>query len=359
VSVGIKVGTLISRVLSLIKPIMPRHTKHPSDSSRSYIEGITKILSLIKNLEMKKLTLSGVLILLIMTGFSQVQCPDYFKRNNGTCGDNSTSEMQLYYEFGCPKEPLPIIDSVYYNGIKVEVTFREPSAEFCKLNYVNYCIISGNIPPAIKLNIYMTFGDSAYGIPGGRHVMCTVINGGPLPIILNSFSLSRRNNNVSVFWKSTNETNIASYDIQRSYDNITYVSIATIASHNATGNTITNYSFVDNNISKNVSYYRIKVNSTGIPSIYSDVKTVNGMKITGDVVFYPNPVSANSLVTLSEAYSQCTIQIIDNSGRLVQTVSLQNNNTFRLNNLTKGLYFIKLINTETGKTSVQKMAVAE
>jgi hypothetical protein len=313
----------------------------------------------IKIPEMKKLTLTGVLILLVVAGFSQLQCPSYFKRNNGICGNGvSTSEIQLYFDPACPTQGLPGIDSIYYEGARLAVTFMAPDDQYCKLHYINYCITSGNIPPANSLDIYLNYGDSAYGIPGGGQVLCTVIEGNPLPIMVNSFLARRSYDRVSIVWQSANENEVSGYEIQRSYDGLTFMSIATLACKNAAGDIAASYSYSDNNVAKSTSYYRIKVNSTKGFSSYTDLRAIEGMKAGAGVNFYPNPVYANSVITLSQSYAGGIVQIIDNSGRIAQSIYLTNSNSFKLGNLAQGLYFIKIINKESGVVCVQRMEVA-
>jgi hypothetical protein len=311
---------------------------------------------------MKKFTLGGALCLLILTGFSQVECPSFFKVNNGSCsGGAGTSSMLLYWNNGCPSLPLPVIDSVYYQGAKLNIVFMSPDGSNCtQHHYISYCITSGNIPPATHLNIFMNFGDS---VNGGGHgsgtIDCDVIAGGPLPIIISSFMANRNSNHVTVLWKTAQETDVMNYEVQRSYDNISFQSIATVTSHNAPDNVTTTYTFSDQNIAKNVSYYRIKVNDVHGLATYTDTRAVSGLKAVGEVSIYPNPARDNSILSLSQVYTQALVQIIDNSGRLVQSSSLMNSNSFRLNNLTKGLYFVKIINKENGETTVQKITVAD
>src|SRR5436853_5441862 len=102
----------------------------------------------------QKFTLSAVLILVTVVGFSQ--CPSFFRRNNGngTCGGQS-SEMRLYFPT-CPVTPLSM-DSIYINGVKANVTIGSPDASNCsKSGYVSYCF-TGNLPPANSLQVFFTY----------------------------------------------------------------------------------------------------------------------------------------------------------------------------------------------------------
>jgi hypothetical protein len=311
---------------------------------------------------MKKFTLCGALCLLILTSFSQVTCPSFFKVNNGSCGNGAgTSQMQLYWNAGCPSDPLPVIDSVYYNGANLHITFMAPDGSQCaQHNFIGYCITSGNIPPATHLQIFMNFGDST---GGGGHgsgtINCDVVAGGPLPIIISGFWTNRSSNHVQVLWKTAQETDVANYEIQRSLDNMTFQSIGTLACRNAPDNVITTYSFTDENTSKNVTYYRVKVNDVHGRFTYTDTKAVIGMKASGEVVIYPNPVTSGSVINIYPMFAQSTVEIVDNSGRLVQSTSLQNSSKLQLNNITRGMYIVRITNKETGEILVKKITVAD
>ena len=78
--------------------------------------------------------------------------PVSFKRNNGngTCG----SEAQIRVAFNLLPDYLPAIEEIKYEGRTIPVVFGDIDAsQLAKKGYVSYCILSGNIPPAIKLAI--------------------------------------------------------------------------------------------------------------------------------------------------------------------------------------------------------------
>jgi hypothetical protein len=83
------------------------------------------------------------------------------------------------------------------------------------------------------------------------------------------------------------------------------------------------------------------------------------MKLAGEIIIYPNPVRSGSLINIYPSFTQSTVEIVDNSGRLVQKVELQNSSKVQLNNLTRGMYIVKITNKDTGETLVKKITVAE
>jgi hypothetical protein len=78
--------------------------------------------------------------------------PVSFKRNNGngTCG----GEAQIRVAFNLLPDYLPVMEEIKYEGRTIPVVFGDIDAsQLVKKGYVSYCILSGNIPPAIKLAI--------------------------------------------------------------------------------------------------------------------------------------------------------------------------------------------------------------
>jgi hypothetical protein len=310
---------------------------------------------------MKKIILSAVLCLLLSAGFSQIQCPSYFRVNNGSCGGAGTSELDLYFDGGCPSVPYPVIDSVYYQGEKLDVTFLTPDGSNCEAhNYISYCISSGNIPPSIMLTIYTNYGDSTGGgTQGSGIIVCDVVAGGPLPVIVTGLWTSRNSSHVVTRWETTQEIDILNFQLQRSFDGVSFQNLATLPSR-GTGIATTSYTFTDNNnYSKNLTFYRLRINDIHGGYTYSYIKDVSGMRTGNDVGLYPNPAGGNSLIHLSQSYTEGTVQILDNSGRLMQTISLQSTGSFQLHNLNRGMYMVKITDKTSGEVLVKKITVTD
>ncbi len=213
---------------------------------------------------MKKFfTLSTALILLAITTFAQTtpgnntECPTIYdiKRNNGgnfpqgqgTCGGDA--EIRLYVR-SCPSNP-PRLDSIYYEGKKLQglqfghgnIRDGYPDASNCgKPNsYLSYCVYGSNIPPAKKLTFYFTYTFSN----GTTNTKCEVPEGGPLPVNLSSFLVARTGSDVSLNWKTEIEMNAVNFEVQRSYTNTNYSTIATVAGV-VNGSSSKSFSYVDN-----------------------------------------------------------------------------------------------------------------
>jgi hypothetical protein len=78
---------------------------------------------------------------------------------------------------------------------------------------------------------------------------------------------------------------------------------------------------------------------------------VNDELLSPSLKVFPNPNNGTFTVQTSNFVEQTTIQIFDNTGRIVYTTTTNNNKTeFVLNELKQGLYFIRTINNNTSLT---------
>jgi hypothetical protein len=176
----------------------------------------------------------------------------------------------------------------------------------------------------------------------------------PLPIIMGSFYAKRDNNTVTLNWQTQNEINAKEFVIQAN-NGTGYTDIRTVpASNKTTGST---YTTTDNNSSKNNTLYRLKLVDMDGKFAYSEIRTVKGINTVSDFTIFPNPSQGNANVTISDISEPTDVQLIDNSGRLLKTVSMNNSNTAELNNLPGGMYLVRIVNKTTGASSNKKLVV--
>ena len=77
---------------------------------------------------------------------------------------------------------------------------------------------------------------------------------------------------------------------------------------------------------------------------YSKLGTNNEVSATSSIVIYPNPVLQNEIF-VDGLSAETSLQIFDVNGRIVQTIDKVKNRTkIRLNNLSKGVYIVKVTN---------------
>jgi hypothetical protein len=304
---------------------------------------------------MKKFLLSIGIMIASFAAFSQTSCPTQFFRNNGNSG-GCGSHIKLYFAT-CPTS-IPTLDSIKINGVLQPETFTILGKVCTGGNpYIDYCIGNGNLPPASNITVFLTYPGGATGGTSGS-VICNVPSSGSLPVILSGFEAKRNSDNsVSATWQTQQEINSSSFEIERAYDNNNFEKIGRIQ---AAGNSSSSktYTFSDNsNINKGVSFYRIKMIDKDGAFTYTETKTVKGSSAKFDFAIFPNPSHGSTNVTINGLNEPTEVQLLDVSGRLVKSLTLNNTSTTQLNNLEKGSYFVRVTGKVTGVTSVKKLSV--
>jgi hypothetical protein len=303
---------------------------------------------------MKKFLLSTCFMIVSFAVFSQNPCPTEFFRNNGN-GGSCASHIKLYFA-ACPTL-IPTLDSIKIDGVLQPEDFTILGT-VCKSgnSYVDYCISNGNLPPAARITVFLTYSGGATGGTSGS-VICNVPASGPLPVKLSGFSLKRTTKDVSATWQTQQEINSDRFEIERAYDNLSFKRIGSVSAA-GTSNLLKTYTFSDNsNISRNVSFYRIKMIDKDGGFAYTETKSVKGSDAKFDLIIFPNPSHGNAKITISDLNEPTEVQLLDVTGRLVRSVILTNTNTAEINNLQKGTYFVHTIGKVTGATSVKNLSV--
>ena len=170
-----------------------------------------------------------------------------------------------------------------------------------------------------------------------------------LPVTLTNVKAYEKNKGVQVEWRSEQELNIESYEVERSPTGVQFASIGKITARNNNGGTV-NYLMFDAAPESGLNYYRIKIIGQSGDIKYSMVMKVNIGKATGNISIYPNPVTGNNVglqinnmpagmytVSLANAVGQrIAIKTINHSGgSAAELLQLPKN-------ITSGLYQIKI-----------------
>lgn len=142
----------------------------------------------------------------------------------------------------------------------------------------------------------------------------------PVPLRLLEFNGSLVNNNVLLNWKTTNEENTLSFEIERSTDGRNYYIAGTVAAANTAG--IHHYTFTDPVISSPASavfYYRLKQKDNDGRFTYSVIVRLTVKEEVDFVQLYPNPVvnEMNCRITVSQS-QKLQWRIVDNGGRILK-----------------------------------------
>lgn len=165
-------------------------------------------------------------------------------------------------------------------------------------------------------------------------------------------------------WITQDEKDVKSFDIQRSTDANSFV---TITNQEAKGNTngMTTY-VINDNISaiseKPVIYYRVIMNDQDGQKSYSNTVYVKPLQQTDPIQIYPTPFKDKFTIAYpSTEESSVTVSLTDMLGKVIMTkqstVTAGSNyiTIDRLETLSIGSYFIKIIDDNSGEQFVKKI----
>jgi hypothetical protein len=205
-----------------------------------------------------------------------------------------------------------------------------------------------------KYRVFLDFGKGTTCVQQNTKYIIDILceSCGPQPVNLSSFLVGRTGSAVSLNWKTELEMSAMSFEIQRSYDNLNFKTVGSVAGV-ANGSSTKSYSYVDNsNNSQSISYYRLKIVKQG-EVVYSDIKTVKGISAKAAFTIFPNPAVNNSKITITDISEPTRVQLLDNSGRMIKTLMLNNSNTVELSGLQKGTYMVRIIGSVSGTTEIE------
>ena len=134
-----------------------------------------------------------------------------------------------------------------------------------------------------------------------------------IPVELVSFSASANDGEVSLNWTTATETNNASFEIERSLDNIDYITISNLKG-NGTTTEMHTYSFTDVVSISAKMFYRLKQIDFNGSFTYSKTIEVDVNTMPGDFVLsqnYPNPFNPSTTIKYSVS------KIINNQSSII------------------------------------------
>jgi trimeric autotransporter adhesin len=175
--------------------------------------------------------------------------------------------------------------------------------------------------------------------------------GSLIPIKLSSFTVQKTGTKVKIDWATEQEINTAKFIIERSIDGRNWNSIAT---KNASGNSTTrnNYFVMDDAPQKGINYYRLKAIDFDGKFEYSNVKSVV-FNFANNILITPNPATDFINVEVAKTTNKnIQIQIADMSGKIIRNIiSNKAITNISTNGISKGMYFVKVIDEEMVTTN--------
>ncbi|MFT3703162.1 MAG: T9SS type A sorting domain-containing protein [Agriterribacter sp.] len=168
-----------------------------------------------------------------------------------------------------------------------------------------------------------------------------------LPVTLTSFTVSlNQQQQPQLRWQTAVEKNSKGFDIERSMDDITFHTIAFVAS-SGESSALKNYSFEDNQPVEGVNYYRLKQTDIDGTYTYSEVRSINIHRENNHFSIVPNP-STGHFILVQHPLSGSILQVsmADMNGRILlkkEFVAGTNPISLDVNSVPQGIYIITLI----------------
>ncbi len=160
----------------------------------------------------------------------------------------------------------------------------------------------------------------------------------PLPVRIVNFSAKQINKSIQLNWKVENEVNFKQYAVEYSIDGKDFKELKTIAATNQS-----QYSYQTEKIDAN-QYYRLKLIDNEGKFSYSQTITLNFKLSNLNFSVYPNPAKDNINIQLKNLNTNCVLQLVDATGKVVKKIdSISNDIHISTKHLVNGMYHIQVI----------------
>ncbi len=163
----------------------------------------------------------------------------------------------------------------------------------------------------------------------------------PLPISLLYFAAVKNSGKVQLRWQTSNEINASHFEIEKSNDGSRFSSLTTVNAANLGGRQ--DYTSLDALPSNGKNYYRLKMVDADGRFKYSQVIVVD-FKTNAGLVVFPNP--ASDVIKIYSDKLVTTLEFLDIQGRLLKQLKSTPDNSYNINDLLKGVYFIRITTKE-------------
>jgi hypothetical protein len=170
---------------------------------------------------------------------------------------------------------------------------------------------------------------------------------GVLPIKLQSFNLTVRSSNVTLHWKVSQDSEQDEYTVQK-LNNNKWVDLK-LFKPSQSSSEATSYSFIDDKITQQKNYYRLKLSSINGSTFYSKILAANVSISSLGFQLHPNPAINKTVLTWSKPLTNVSIAVFNATGKKVFEQKINNaakTATLDLRNFEKGIYFVTLTSTE-------------
>ncbi len=206
--------------------------------------------------------------------------------------------------------------------------------------------VGGSIGDPANVTIYiLAAAPAVLNAPSGISFDCSNV----LPLTWLSFTAKKQATSVLLNWSTTTELNTRDFLVQHSTDGIIWETIGTLPSA-GNSSSVENYSFVDNNPTKGINYYRLLQQDIDGKSSYSKIVSVLFTANTNQILLSNTVVNGKLIVQLDQP---TTVSLYNNAGVLLIRKELPAGVQIIITGtLAKGIYLLKAGNV-TEKFMIQ------
>jgi IgA Peptidase M64/Secretion system C-terminal sorting domain len=171
------------------------------------------------------------------------------------------------------------------------------------------------------------------------------ITKGALPLEWLNFEAKREQNNGVLTWQTAQEQDVSHFEVQKSFDGKNFQAIGEVKAHNSL--TKAEYRFIDNNLIRGATYYRLQQYDKDRKSTFSPIRTLE----KSDKFYYkisPNPVKDVLNISGNTDYNtEVKIELYNEAGSklydyLLKNVENEYQHTVSISHLPNGIYVVVL-----------------
>jgi hypothetical protein len=180
-----------------------------------------------------------------------------------------------------------------------------------------------------------------------------------LPVEFKSFTATRNRSIVALKWETSVEQDNSGFVVERNIGAV-WQEISFVPSQAQGGNSsdLLTYTYNDLNTHKGISQYRLRQVDLNGRFKNSEIRSVRGEGQLGNTIVYPNPSSDGKVnVVFEDANVTRNVSVIDMSGRIIKQWRNVTNNNLQIENLSAGVYSIRIVAIETGEQVVEKIVI--
>lgn len=162
-----------------------------------------------------------------------------------------------------------------------------------------------------------------------------------LPVELTYFRGSHIDNQVQLSWSTASETNNFGFEIEQTTTLDNWKKIGFVNGNGTTSET-SNYSFKTDLYQNEIHYYRLKQIDLDDKFEYSSIISIDSPAHASNLItIFPNPIS--NQINFNESISG-SVQLFTAQGKLVKAITLHQQKTLRVGNISNGFYFLHFQN---------------